>query len=168
MPSATIATTSIANATSIGRTRTVARRSGCAEREQRSTDRQGRAAREGDDAVVSDEDSGRRGAVETEQSGHHPEGTADENGSAVVAAGADDQERQGRGDCGAGAERDDEEVQAAAEVDLLASYEVEHGGRHARDHGRRGEHGNQAILHRRAYRHDGRPGGGPSCGGTGW
>ena len=48
-------------------------------------------------------------------------------------------------------------MDAAAEIDLLAADEVQHRGRDARDDRSSGEHGDETVLHRRAYRHDGPP-----------
>ena len=118
-----------------------------AQRENRATDRERRAAGEGDDPVHLHEDAGGRQPVQHEQRGHDAEGAPDEDGASVTSASSDDGQgdRRDRGDeC---SQRDTPEVDAASEVHRLASDEVEKRRRNAGQKSRSCEHRDEPISH---------------------
>ena len=104
------------------------------EREDCGADDEGGATRERAEAVEADEHSRRGEPVEREQRGHDRERCPDEDGARVVAARADDRERDGCGGRGDGGEPDAVEVDESARVGFLSPDEDE-GGRRERDAG---------------------------------
>ena len=118
------------------------------ERQHESSERERRAAGEGDHAVVPDEDTGGRQPMEAEQRGHHRERAPDEDGAAVLRAHTGDDQRDSGDDCQRRAERNAEEVNATGRSHLLAPDEVQGSHRYRGERSDDDEDRDRAISHK--------------------
>ena len=112
-----------------------------------ATHREGRAAREGDHAVVAEDDPRRRKPVQCQESGHCGKSRADENRAAVVAPDTDHGEEDRRRGGEEGRLTDRNKVHPRRNVDPLRTEDM-CGGKGSRCHRRREhERGRKPISH---------------------
>jgi hypothetical protein len=112
---------------------------------QVAADGKRRPAREGDEAVVADQNPGRRDPVQREQSRHRGERGADEDGAAVAALGADDRQRNCGDGCDGCSQADRGEVELAGELNLLLGEEVHRRQRDSRQRSSDHEEGHDVL-----------------------